>query len=115
MAGPGSGAANALAACIADWIDPFMLLDESIRRTVPIPDAEAEERTLRFLTGLPSSVTFTSSVVSTTFWLDGSVRTYARSGKSALPASTTCTVLASAPAAESASETRRESDEQAAQ
>ena len=44
-----------------------MLFDESIRRTVPIPDAEAEERTLRFLTGFPSSVTSTSSVVRTTF------------------------------------------------
>ncbi len=61
---PGLRAANARAACIADLIDPFMLFDASIRRTVPIPSAEADERTLRFFTGLPSSVTFTSSVVS---------------------------------------------------
>jgi hypothetical protein len=61
---PGLRAANARAAFIAESIDPFMLFDESIRRTVPIPSAEADERTLRFFTGLPPSVTFTSPVVS---------------------------------------------------
>ena len=93
---PGLRAAKARAACMADLIDPFMLFDASISRTVPMPSAEADERTLRFFTGLPSSVTFTSSVVSAELRGSVSVRTYARSGKRAVPASTTCTPLWSA-------------------
>ena len=87
---PGFREAKVCAARIAELIDPFMLFDESIRSTVPIPSAEAEERTLTLSTGLLSSVTFTSSVVSAELRGFGSVRTYARSGNRAVPASTTC-------------------------
>ena len=87
---PGLRAANARAAFMAELIDPFMLFDASIRRTVPIPSAEADERTLRLFTGLPSSVTFTSSLVSTEPRGSVNVKTYARSGNRAVPASTTC-------------------------
>ena len=96
---PGLRAANARAACMAAWIEPFMLLEASIRSTVPRPFAEADESTARFSTGVPSSVTVTSSVVRAGLRGSGSVRTYARSGKSAFPASTTWTPLSSAAAA----------------
>ena len=87
---------------MAESIDPFMLLEESIRSTVPMPSADAAERTLVFWTGLPSSVTVTSSVVSAESRGSASVRTYARSGKSAVPASTTWTPPSSAASAGSA-------------
>jgi hypothetical protein len=96
---PGFRAAKARAAAIAESIDPFMLFDESIRSTVPMPSADAEESTLRSCTGLPFSVTLTSSAVSAEAGLLDSVRMYARSGKSAVPASTTCGPLASSAAA----------------
>ena len=95
---PGFRAANARAACMAASIEPFMLFEESIRSTVPMPSADAAESTLRFSTGLPSSVTVTSSVVSAESRGSVSVRTYARSGKSAVPASTTSTPPASSAA-----------------
>ncbi len=72
---PGFRAANARAACIAALIDPFMLLEASIRSTVPMPSPDAEESTERFSTGLPFSVTVTLSVVSAGFRGSGSVRT----------------------------------------
>jgi hypothetical protein len=72
---PGFRAANARAASMAELIEPFMLFDASISSTVPMPSAEAAERTLRFLTGLPSSLTVTSSVVRTEPLASGSVRT----------------------------------------
>ena len=52
-----------------------MLFDESISRTVPMPCAEADDRTLRFFTGFPFSVTLTSWVVRADVWSPGSVRT----------------------------------------
>ena len=72
---PGFRAANARAASIAELIDPFMLFEASIRSTVPMPSAEAADSTLRFLTGLPSSVTLTSSAVSAESRFSASVRT----------------------------------------
>ncbi len=99
---PGFRAAKARAACIAAWIDPFMLLEASISSTVPMPSAEAEDSTARFFTGWPFSVTVTSSVVSAGLCGLGSVRTYARSGNRGLPASTTWMPLSSAAPAGSA-------------
>ena len=96
---PGFRAANARAAAIASSIEPFMLFEESIRSTVPMPSAEADESTLRFLTGFPFSVTLTVSVVSGAAGFWGSVMMYARSGNSALPASTTWTPFESSAAA----------------
>ena len=68
---PGLRAANARAAAIADPIEPFMLFEASISRTVPMPSAEADDSTLRFLTGLPFSRTLTSCVVSAEVRLPG--------------------------------------------
>jgi hypothetical protein len=86
---PGFRAANTRAAAIAEEIFDFMLFDESISSTVPIPFADAEENTLTFCTGLPFSVTFTSADVSGCLRGASSVSTYARSGNSVVPASTT--------------------------
>ena len=93
---PGLRAVNARAAAIAEAIEFLMLFDVSISRTVPIPFAAAADWTATPSIGLPSSVTVTSLFVSTPRG-SANVRTYARSGKSAEPASTTSTPAASSP------------------
>ena len=87
---PGLRAVNARAAAIAESIEFLMLFDVSISRTVPIPFAAAADWTATPSTGLRSSVTVTSLFFSTPRG-SANVRTYARSGKSAEPASTTST------------------------
>ena len=84
-----------------------MLFEASIRSTVPIPSADAAVRTARFFTGLPFSVTVTSSVDSGGFFAVGVVRTSARSGNSAVPASTTWMPPSSAAAAGNATSATR--------
>ena len=103
---PGFCAANARAACIAPSIEFFMLFEASIRSTVPIPCEDADVSTARFFTGLPFSVTFTSSVESGGLRGAGSVRMYERSGNSAVPASTTWMPSSAAAAGNATSATR---------